>query len=131
MKTPVFDFLADISFNKKDILTEENQSDYSPYIVNRFLSMDPSTVMYANDMNLCSHIPKRMQYDYYLYSIKKQRRFFKYLKTTKEKNLDMVKEYFNYSEKLAREVLPILTPKDLEYIQAKLNKGGADGKVKK
>lgn len=131
MKTPVFDFLSDISYLKKNLLTEENESDYSPYIVNRFLSMDATTVMYANDMNLYSNLPKRMQYDYYLHAIKKQKRFFKYLKTQKEINLELVKEYFSYSEKQAKEVLPLLSGEDLHYIKSKLAKGGVDGKDKK
>jgi hypothetical protein len=131
MKTSVFDFLTDISLTKKDILNEENESEYSPYIINRFLSMDATTVMYANDMNLHANLSKRMQYDYYLHGIKKQKRFFKYLKTQKEKNIDLIKEYFGYSERQAKDVLCVLTKDDLDYIETRLQKGGVDGKAKK
>jgi preprotein translocase subunit Sec63 len=92
--------------------------------------MDVTTIMYANEINLRSHIPKRMQYDYYLHGIKKQKRYFKYLKTAKEKNLDTIKEYFNYSEKQAKEVLKLFSQKELNEMAFQLNKGGVDGKAR-
>ena len=119
MKLTVFDFLTDISYSKKNILTEDTESEYSPYIINRFLSMDVSTVMYANEMNLRPNIPKKYQNLYYLNSIKKQKRYFKYLKTTKEKQLDLIKEYFCYSDRQAKEVFPMLSQEELDYIEQK------------
>lgn len=130
MKIDVFQFLTDISYNKKNILSEDVESQYSPYIINRFLSMDVSTIMYANEMNLRPNISKRMQYDYYLHGIKKHKRYFKYLKSTKEKNLDIIKEYFNYSEKKAKEVVKLFSQQDLDAMATQLSKGGADGKAK-
>lgn len=130
MKKTLFDFLTDLSYNKQNILSEETQSDYSPYMVNRFLSMDVTTVMYANEVNLRPNMTKQMQYDYYLHSIKKQKRYFKYVKTQKELYLDAIKEYFGYSDRRAKEVLPILTEVEISYIIQKLDKGGVDGKKK-
>jgi len=128
MKKTVFDFLTDLSYIKSDILNEDTESDYSPYIVNRFLSMDVTTVMYANEINLRSNLTKRMQYDYYINSITKQKRYFKYVKTKKELHLDAIKEYFGYGDKKAKEVLRILTKDEIDYIMHKLTKGGADAK---
>jgi preprotein translocase subunit Sec63 len=67
---------------------------------------------------------------YYLHGIKKQKRYFKYLKTAKEKNLDTIKEYFNYSEKQAKEVLKLFSQKELNEMAFQLNKGGVDGKAR-
>ena len=39
-------------------------------------------------------------------------------------NLDLVKEYFGYSDQKAKEALTLLTDDDLELIRSKLNKGG-------
>lgn len=128
MKIDIFQFLTDLSYNKKNLLTEETESQYAPYIINRFLSMDVSTIMYANEMNLRSQLPKRMQYDYYIHGIKKQKRYFKYYKTTKEKNIDLIKEYFNYTEKHAKEILTIFSQKELDDMERRLNKGGVNGK---
>lgn len=131
-KTTLFDFLNDVSHVKKNILTEENESDLSIYMLNRFLSMDITTVMYANEMNQFSHLPKRMQYDYYLHAIKKQKRYFKYIKYKNQDDVDVIREYYNYNEQRAKEILPIFSKDDLDEMRAKLNKGGTkDAKAKR
>lgn len=124
-KTSIFDFLNDVSHIKKDILTEENESDLSPYMLNRFLSMNITTVMYANEMNMMSHLPKRMQYDYYLHSLRKEKRFFKYVKFKNEDVVSVIKEYHNCSERLAKEMLRIFSDEDIEYMRTRIDKGGA------
>jgi hypothetical protein len=130
-KNLLFDFINDLSQNKKDFLTEENDREYSAYMINRFLSMDITTIMYANEMNLNSQLPKRMQYDYYLHSIKKQKRFFKYIKHKRQNDIDVIKEYHGYSEARAKEVLPIFTEDDIAYMKERLTKGGVkSGKQK-
>ena len=53
----------------------------------------------------------------------------KYFLTFKEliskiDNLDLVKEYFGYSDQKAKDALNLLTDDDLELIRSKLNKGG-------
>ncbi len=130
-KPSLFDFLKDLAEEKKDILTEENESQYSPYMVNRFLSMDQTTIMYANEMNTRHFLAKRLQYDYYIHSLKKQKRFFKYVKEDVQDNIDIIKEYFGYSKSRAKEALSILSESDIEYIKNKLNKGGHNAKRKK
>lgn len=126
-KNLLFDFINDLSNNKKDILSEENEREYSTYMINRFLSMDITTIMYANEMNMSMHLPKRMQYDYYLNSIKKQKRYFKYIKHKRQDDIDIIKEYHGYSEARAKEVLAIFTDDDISYMKEKLNKGGVKG----
>lgn len=130
MKTSLFDFINDISHLKKDILVDENESDLSVYMLNRFLSMDPTTALYANEMNLNYHLPKRMVYDYYLHSLKKQKRFFKYIKQKNEDVVALIQEYFGYNQSLAKQIVPILDEAQIEYIKAKLNKGGTNEKQK-
>jgi hypothetical protein len=130
-KNLLFDFINDLSQNKKDVLTEENEREYSAYMINRFLSMNITTIMYANEMNMNGHLPKRMQYDYYLNSIKKQKRYFKYIKHKRQDDIDVIKEYHGYSEARAKEVLPIFTDEDIQYMKDRLNKGGVkNGKQK-
>ena len=124
MKLTPIDFIKDLSQNKKDILDESVESQYKPYLINRYLSMDPTTAMYANDMNLRHHICKRMQYDYYLSAIKKQSRFFKYAKHTKIEDIEFVKEYFGYNYTKAKDALSLISSEEMEYIKTKLKKGG-------
>ena len=130
-KVGLFDFLKDISEEKKDILSDDNESQYSPYMVNRFLSMNQTTIMYANEMNLRYFLPKRLQYDYYFNALKKEKRYFKYLKEDEQDNIDLVREYFGYGKSRAKEALSILSSEDIEYMRLKLNKGGHNAKRKK
>ena len=51
-------------------------------------------------------------------------RYAPWLKASKIDNLELVKEYFGYSDQKAKDALKILSDDDLEYIQDKLNKGG-------
>ena len=56
-----FDFVNDINFGKKDIMTDSNnpelaESTYNPFLTNRALSYFPDTIQFANMMNNNSHI---------------------------------------------------------------------------
>lgn len=127
----LFDFINDLSQLKRDILAEENEKEYSAYMVNRFLSMNITTIMYANEMNMNYHLPKRMQYDYYLHSLKKQKRYFKYIKHKRQDDIDVIKEYHNCGEIRAKEMLPIFTDDDIKYMRSRIDKGGVkNGKQK-
>lgn len=123
-KLSVFDFLNDICQGKKDVLTAENEKDYNPFFINRWLSMRIDTIMYAQEMNKCSHLPKRMQYDFYLYSIKKQRRKFEYIKHQRQDDIDLIGEYYQVNETRSKELLPLLSEDDIAYIKRRLYKGG-------
>lgn len=124
MKTTIFDFLNDITYNKKNILSDENKSELKPFFLNRWLSMRIDTIMYAQEMNQNHYLPKEMQYDYYLHSIKKQKRRFQYIKNKRQDEIDIIREYHGYKESLAKEILNIFTPEDFDYMRMKLNKGG-------
>lgn len=124
-KTSIFDFLNDISQDKKDILSEENESQLSPYMLNRWLSMRTDTLLYAQEMNQNFTLPKRMQYDYYLHSIKKMKRKFSYVKHTDEDDIAVICEYHNCSKRQARQMVKLFSPEDVEYMKAKMYKGGS------
>ncbi|CAB4141202.1 clamp loader small subunit [uncultured Caudovirales phage] len=123
-KLGLFDFLNDISFNKKKIFSEDSEREYNSYMINRWLSMRVDTIMYAQEMNINSHLPKNMQYDYYFHSLKKQKRKFDYIKHKKQDEIDIIKEYYGFSEARAKEMLNLFSDDDIEYMKSKLFKGG-------
>lgn len=127
-KIKIFDILNDISYNKQNIFNSDVESQYNPYMVNKWLSMSIDTVMYAQDMNCNSHLPKDMQFDYYFYSIKKQKRFFKYIKNKKEDLIDVVSEYHECSKKVAKQMLKLFSEDDIEYMKGRLSKGGKNAR---
>ena len=121
------DYLNAINFSKENLLdtTDETwEKKYPPYIINKGLSYYSDTVMYANEMNRLHHASKHMQFSFLINTIRSQKRFSKWLKASKIKDLDAVKTYFGYSNNRAREALSVLTKGQIDYIKEKLYKGG-------
>jgi hypothetical protein len=122
-----FDFLNAINITKKDLITEDplNEKEYPPFMVNRGLSYFPDTVMYANEMNRNSDIPKKWQFHFLINSISKKKRFSKWHKKDADsESLQLVMEYYGYSSEKAKEAMKILSSDQLAYIKEKLSKGG-------
>ena len=82
------------------------------------------TVMFANEMNRLPNLDKRLQYDFYINTVRSRRRFSPWDKKQKMNDLNVVKQYYGYSNEKARQALNILSPSQLDYIKSKLNKGG-------
>ena len=121
-----FDFINAINLTKKNLFEDpQAEKDYLPFLVNRGLSYFPDTVLYANEMNRNSGIPKDWQFSFFLNTIPKKRRFSKWHKKDADsESLTLVKEYFGYSSEKALEALSILSDEQLSMIKEKLYKGG-------
>jgi len=121
------DYLTAINWSKKKLMDTDDEAwekKYPPYIINKGLSYFSDTVMMANEMNRLHHASKHMQFSFLINTIRSQKRFSKWLKASKIKDLDAVKTYFGYSNNRAREALSILTKGQIDYIKEKLYKGG-------
>lgn len=113
-----FKFLNSIHETKTDLLESEYQpKDYNPYFVNRYLSSNMDTVLYAQEMNQRYHIPQHMQYDYLRTVIKSRRRKCSWGKKIKVENVDIVKLYYNCSTKDALRYLELLTDEQINKIK--------------
>ena len=124
-----FDFVNDINFGKKDIMTDSDnpelaESTYNPFLTNRALSYFPDTIQFANLMNKSSHIDNMLQYSFLLNIIRKRKRFSKWFKKNDDDVLQMVIDYYGYSVNKAKEALKILNDEQIEFIREKLIKGG-------
>jgi hypothetical protein len=120
------DFLTSINRSKLNILVDDpsSEKDYVPYVVNRLLSYFPDSIMPANEINARPLVDKRLQYDFLLNILKPRPRFAKWLKPEVIDNLDVVKEYYGFSNEKAKEALKILSDQDIKSIQAQLDTGG-------
>ena len=116
------DWLNSINYNKDDL--SEDIKSYPPYIINRCLSGHMDCVMFANEMNMYSHLDKDMQYYFYLNSLRKRKRFSPWIKKEKIEDIDSVKQYYGYSNEKAKEALRLLSESELNYIKSKLDIGG-------
>ena len=124
----IFDYLNDISYKKENIMEDGDEyieKSYEPYRINKFLSQHLDCIFDVNAMNFCSYLDNKLQFDYFINSIRKKfRRSEKWLKPEDFEVIDLVKEYYNCSTPKAKEALKILGDDDIEYIRKKLFKGG-------
>jgi len=120
------DWLNSINFTKKDLLKEDPDciKQYPPFIINRCLSGHLDCVLLANEMNLHHDLDKDMQYSFYINIIRKKKRFTPWIRKDKIEDLDVVKEYYGYSNEKAQQALKILSREQLDYIKQRLEIGG-------
>ena len=126
-----FDFVNSInSVAKNDIMVDDDtEAEYVPFIANRALSYFPETLLHANEMNRTGTDNKR-QYHYLLNSVRPAKRFAKWVKRDNIEFINIVKEYYSYSNEKAIQALTILTPDHLHYIKQKLERGGNNDKIR-
>jgi hypothetical protein len=116
------DWLNSINFSKEDL--RENIKEYPPFIVNKCLSGQIDSILFANEMNMHHHLDKDMQYSFYLNSLRKRKRFSPWLRKDKVTDLECVKSYYGYSNEKASQALKILTKEQLTFIKKRLDIGG-------
>jgi hypothetical protein len=100
------------------------ESGYNPYLTNKSLSYFPDTLLYANEMNVLTHVDNRLQYSYLLNSIRPKKRFAKWVKKQEDIDIEAIKQYYKYSTAKAEAALSLLSPQQINEIKRRLNKGG-------
>ena len=120
------DWLNSINFTKQNLIEEDPDaiSKYPPYIVNRCLSGHLDCIMFAYEMNKFPNLDKDLQYSFYLNTLRKKRRFSPWLRKDKVTDLEIVKQYYGYSNEKASNALKILTPEQINFIKQRLDIGG-------
>lgn len=120
------DWLKSINETKNNLIDEDPllESKYLPYIVNRCMSGHIDALMYANEMNINSHLDKKLQYDFFLNSLRSKKRFSPWMRKEELSNLQTVKKYYGYSDEKARQVLPLLSDEQLDIIRQRFDTGG-------
>jgi hypothetical protein len=126
-----FDFINDINFGKKNLMRktendELSEKAYVPYITNKSLSYFTDTLLYPNEMNKFSHLDNKLQYEFLLNSIRPKKRFAKWHKPEQDDDIELVSEFYNYSLPKARNVLSILSAKQLSAIRDRMTLGIKD-----
>ena len=87
-------YLTAINSSKEKLLDTDDkdwEKKYPPFIINKGLSYFPDTVIFANEMNRLHHASKHAQYSFLLNTIRSKKRFSKWLKASKIKDIDIVK----------------------------------------
>lgn len=91
---------------KFDDMSKEDKSTYLPYMVNRFLSMNPNLLWMVNLIQQYS-IPPREHHIALSSMVPKDKRFYKYIKSESskenDKELSYIMKYYDVSKKRASE----------------------------
>ena len=121
------EYLNAINFTKKNLMDSDDllwQKKYPAFIVNKILSGFQDCIMLIHDMNRNHFVDKDMQFQFLLNSIRSKKRYSPFLRSSKLKDLDVVKEYYGYNNEKAKVALDILTKDEVKLIKEKLFKGG-------
>ena len=123
-----FDYINSINFTKKNLMKgSENdelaEKGYVPYITNKTLSYFTDTLLYANEMNRYHFLDNRLQYEFFLNSIRKKKRFAKWAKADDNDDLSMISEFYQISLSKAKEAIKILSPEQIKIIKDKMEQG--------
>ena len=120
------DWLNSINLNKQDITLEDPQliKKDAPFIINKCMSAHLDCIMFANEMNKFPNLDKDLQYSFYLNTLRKKKRFSPWLRKDKVTDLEIIKQYYGYSNEKALSALKILTPDQINFIKQRLDIGG-------
>jgi hypothetical protein len=119
-----FDFVKSINEKTENLIQvqPEVEKDYLPYMVNRALSFSPDTILYANSMNQRWTLDKKLQYDFLYGSVRRRRRYDKWMKREEDEMLPLVMELYQVNQRRAAEYLSLLT--DEQKKQLRRGRGG-------
>ena len=122
-----WEFIAAIN-SSKDIIKsgEQQEKNYDPYITNRNYSLYVDTILYANEINKCYQLDKKLQFDYYLNTIRPMKRYAKWLRKEKAEDIADIMTYYKVSFSKANDISKILTQEQKEIIR-RIIKGVENG----
>ncbi|AGH57404.1 clamp loader [Cyanophage S-SSM2] len=121
------DYLNSINLSKKNLLHSDDPAwgkKYPAFIINKCMSHHMDTIMYANEINQYPELDNLLQYDFFINTVRPRKRFSPWGKKEKAQDLDIVKQYYGYSDEKAIDALRILTSDQLDFIRSKLDTGG-------
>jgi hypothetical protein len=120
-----FEYLNAINHTKQNVMVDDlAEKSYNSFMVNRGLSYFADTVLMANEMNRYHHIDNRLQFDFFINIVRKKKRFSKWNKPEIVSDVEVVKQYYGYSNEKSRQVLSLLTSEQIDELKKKVYKGG-------
>ena len=120
-----FDFVKDVSYTKKDNMPDKvAEKSYQPFLVNKALSYHQESVFFSNEMNVRHSLDNRLQYLFFLNTLRKRNRFSQWSKPYLSKKLDTLTEYYQISKREAKDYMDILSDKQIRELKKRMEKGG-------
>jgi hypothetical protein len=122
-----FDFVKSVSYDKKDIMVDDiEEKAYQPFLTNKALSHHEDSIFFTNEMNIRYSVDNRLQYLFFLNTLRRRQRFSKWNKPYVSKKLDIIKQYYQISTKEAKDYETILSEKEYRELKKRMNTGGSN-----
>ena len=124
----IFDWVNQILVHKKpwDSFTVEEQKKFSPFIINRFLSMDRELIEIVNMFQpyAIGTLEPKDVYEFYRNLFPKGKRYNKYIKGKRDKKYDkellqLVSKHFEVSKNESKSYIDLLSKKDIKELYKK------------
>tara|TARA_Y100000592_G_scaffold20875_1_gene32096 strand:- start:1860 stop:2279 length:420 start_codon:yes stop_codon:yes gene_type:complete len=121
----IFDWVNQLLVSKKswDSFTEDEQKKFSPFIINRFLSMDKDFLEIVNYFQkyAIGTLEPREVYKWYCDVLPRGKRFNKYIKGKKDKKydselIDIISNHFQCGKLETKECLELIDKEELKQI---------------
>ena len=125
------DYLNAINQTKETLMDGEDEmweKKYSPFVINKCLHAFPDTILFVNEINQIPNLDNKLQFDFFLNTLRAGKRYTPWLKAKKLENLECIKEYYGYNNEKAKTALDILDDEQISAIKQKLYKGGRNGR---
>jgi hypothetical protein len=120
----LFDYVTSINDRKQDLMVDDTSENiYNSFTINRTFSYFKDTAVLANVMNQYHHLDNKLQYHFLLNIIRKKKRFSKWMKPDVDRDLEVVKEYYGYSNEKAKQVMGLLRKDQINVLRRKVYKG--------
>ena len=133
----IFDHLANITFKKTDwnSLSETDQKSFSPYLINRWLSMNPDLIEIVDmfQQYTIGELDRKHVYQLYQELLPKRKMYTKYIKAKdsdkyNKELLEFVAKHYQISIREATEYVAMMLDKDKELVIDILRKYGKTDK---
>ena len=119
----IFDWVNQILVHKKpwDSFTVEEQKKFSPFIINRFLSMDKELIEIVNMFQpyAIGTLEPKDVYEFYRNLFPKGKRYNKYIKGKRDKKydkelLELVSRHYEVSKNESKTYIDLLSKKEIK-----------------
>lgn len=120
-----FDFVKSVSHTKQDLVVDDiSEKEYTPFLTNKALSYHRDCIYFVQEMNTNHHLDNRLQYSFFLNTLRRKQRFSKWSKPYVSNKIAIIKDYYNCNDKKAQEYMEILSDKQIRELNKRMQKGG-------
>ncbi len=141
MSKTIFDHLGNLTYKKvnSDTYTESDWKSYTPYMINRWISMNPAAIDIVNIIQKHYNLDKKIHYKLYSDIFPKQKLYTRYIKAPKSikytpELVDIISSHYEISKSETKEYLDLFFTDNLRILELKdiLRKyGHTDKEIKK